>query len=196
VTGPTGPSVTGPTGPQVTGPTGPQVTGPTGAAATGPTGPSVTGPTGPSVTGPTGPGVTGPTGPASTVQGPTGPSGGPTGPTGPSGGPTGPAGTFADQQEINAQTTGYTLSLADAGRLVTISATTGVNVVIPAIASVSFSTGVHVDLLRLGTGPVTVTGATGVTINGTPGRSLRATYSAATCIHYEGDKWVVVGDLS
>jgi len=53
-----------------------------------------------------------------------------------------------------------------------------------------------VDLLRLGTGPVAVTGATGVTVNATPGASLRAIYSAATCIHYEGDTWVVVGDLS
>jgi hypothetical protein len=50
--------------------------------------------------------------------------------------------------------------------------------------------------MRLGTGPVTVTGATGVTVNATPGTSLRAIYSAATCIHYEGDQWVVVGDLS
>jgi hypothetical protein len=79
---------------------------------------------------------------------------------------------------------------------VTVTTTTGVNVVIPAIAAVSWPTGTHVDLLRLGTGPVTVTGATGVTVNATPGASLRAIYSAATCIHYEGDKWVVVGDLS
>jgi hypothetical protein len=50
--------------------------------------------------------------------------------------------------------------------------------------------------LRLGTGPVSVTGAAGVTVNASPSTSLRATYSAATCIHYEHDKWVVVGDLS
>jgi hypothetical protein len=109
---------------------------------------------------------------------------------------TGPPGSFADAQDINAQTTGYTLVLSDAGRLVTVTATTGVNVVIPAIASVSWATGTHIDILRLGTGPVTVAGATGVTVNATPGPSLRAIYSAATCIHYEGDKWVVVGDLS
>jgi hypothetical protein len=188
--GPTGPS-DGPTGPSgdvgQTGPTGPSVTGPTGPAST------VTGPTG--IVGPTGPtgsvGDTGPTGSVGDV-GPTGPSDGPTGPSG----PTGQQGSFADAQQINAQTTGYTLVLEDAGRLVTMTATTGVNVVIPAIATVSWPTGTHVDLLRLGTGPVAVTGATGVTVNATPGASLRAIYSAATCIHYEGDKWVVVGDLS
>jgi hypothetical protein len=144
----------------------------------------------PGATGPAGePGPTGATGPTSDVTGPTGPSDGPTGPAG-------PTGSFSDAQEINAQATGYTLVLSDAGRLVTVTSTTGVNIVIPAVASVAFATGTYVDILRLGTGPVTVTGATGVTVNATPGQSLRAIYSTATCIHYEGDKWVVTGDLS
>jgi hypothetical protein len=219
VTGPTGPQVTGPTGPQVTGPAGAAstVTGPTGS-----TGPVVTGPTGGyafAATGATAPslttpgaiwldtsngryfvlydetfieiGVQGEQGP----EGPTGPSGGPTGPSGPSG-PTGAQGSFSAAQEINAQTTGYTLVLSDAGRLVTVTSTTGVQVIVPAFADVAFPTGTHVDVLRLGTGPVTVTGATGVTVNATPGNSLRAVFSGASCIHYEGDKWVVVGDLS
>jgi len=222
VTGPTGAASTV-TGPQ--GQTGPSVTGPTGGvafAATGATAPNLNtagaiwldtttgryfvlydevfievgvqgeqGPTG--ATGAVGPpsDVAGPTG----AEGPTGPSGGPTGPTGAQSS-TGPTGGFSAAQEINAQTTGYTLVASDAGRLITMEAATGVQVVIPAIASVAFPTGTHVDLLRLGTGPVTVTGATGVTVNGTPGRSLRAVFSSATCIHYVGDTWVVVGDLS
>ena len=168
-------------------------TGATGAASnvTGPTG-SV-GPTGAAstVTGPTG--SVGPTGAASTVPGPTGPSGGPTGSTGPSG----PAGSFSDAQSINAQTTGYTLALSDAGKLVTLNASTGtINVVIPAAASVAFATGTHIDLARIGDAGVTVTGATGVTVNATPGQKLRAKFSAGTAILYSGDTWLVVGDLS
>jgi hypothetical protein len=168
--------------------------GPTGAASsvTGPTGPSVTGPTGAAsaVTGPTGLSVTGPTGAASTVTGPTGPSDGPTGPTG-------SAGSFSDAQSINAQVTGYTLVLADAGKLLTFSDTTGsISVVIPAAASVAFPTGTHVDMARIGDATVSVTGATGVTVNATPGKSLRAKFSAGTAIHYAGDTWLVVGDLS
>jgi hypothetical protein len=146
----------------------------------GPTG--VIGATGPSVTGPTG--STGPS-----VTGPTGPSDGPTGSTG-------PGGSFASSQDINPRATGYTLALADAGKLLTLNTTGAIEVVIPAISSVSFPTGTHVDLVRLNTGTVLVTGASGVTVNGTPGTSLRGQYSAATCIHYDGDKWVVVGDLS
>jgi hypothetical protein len=196
----------------VTGPTGPQVTGPTGAASsvTGPTG--STGSTGPApavTSGPTsdtvyiggvlitaaqgatgGTGSTGPTGAASTVAGPTGPSAGPTGPTG-------AVGSFSDAQSINALATGYTLVIGDAGKLVTMDAATGtITVTIPADASVAFPTGTHVDVARLGVATVSITGATGVTVNATPGSNLRAQYSAATAIRYAGDTWLVVGDLS
>ena len=173
------------------GPTG--VAGPTGSV--GSTGPAstVTGPAG--NVGPTG--SVGATGPASTVPGPTG-SVGPTGAgaTGPASTVTGPAGSFASAQDINARGGGYTLVLADAGKLLTFNSTGAIEVVIPAISSVAFPTGSHVDLVRLNTGTVLVTGAAGVTVNGTPGTSLRERYSSATCIQYDGDKWVVVGDLS
>jgi hypothetical protein len=130
-------------------------------------------------------------------RGPTGPSGGPTGPTGVGQtGPSGSAGSFGASQDINRQVTGYTLALSDAGKLVVMNTTGTVNVVIPNSSSVAFATGVHVDLLRLNTGTVLVTGATGVTVNGTPGLKLRARYSAGTAILYEANTWVVVGDLS
>jgi len=197
------------------GPTGPAVTGPQGAASTvtgpaGPTGPSVTGPTGAASTitgpaGPTGPSVTGPAGPASTVTGPAGPTGslGPTGPsvTGPTGaastvaGPTGAVGGFDAAQEVAFKTADYTLAVADAGRL--LAWTTGpATLTVPAYSSVAIPTGTHVDIARLTSQTVTVTGAAGVTVNATPGASLRAQYSAGTVIHYQGDTWLVVGDLS
>jgi hypothetical protein len=93
--------------------------------------------------------------------------------------------------------TGYTLVLADAGKLLTFNDTTGsISVVIPAVASVAFPTGTHVDIARIGDATVSVTGAAGVTVNATPGTSLRDKYSAGTAIHYAGDTWLVVGDLS
>lgn len=177
-------------------PTGPidLSNGPTGATGSvGATGPSVTGPTGPS--GPQGDSVTGPvgsTGPA----GPTGPEGGPTGSAGATG-PTGAQGGFNNAQLINARTANYTLVLEDAGKLVTMAAATGVLfLTLPAASSVAFPTGTHVDIARIGTSPVTITGATGVTVNATPGTSLRARFSAATCILYDGNTWLVAGDLS
>ena len=224
-TGPTGPSgpagaastVTGPTGPAgVAGPTG--ATGATGAASTaaGPTGPTgvagaagVSGSSGP--TGPTGVfpfSATGATAPAAPVQGAVwldtstgkyyvryldqfieiGVQG--------EAGPSGPTGGYGLPQAINAQTANYTLVLADAGKLVTMDATTGRTITIPPASSVAFPTGTHVDVARLGTGTVTVTGATGVTVRATPGQKLRAQYSGASMVLYAGDTWLVVGDLT
>jgi hypothetical protein len=160
----------GPTG--SVGATGPSVTGPTGASST------VTGPTG--AAGPTGPSSTGPTGPESTVTG-----------------PTGSGGAFADAQAINPQAGNYTLVLSDAGKLLAMNAATGtLTVTIPAESSVAFPTGTHIDIARLGEAAVRITGAAGVTVNATPGSNLRDQFSAGTMILYEGDKWLVVGDVS
>ena len=181
--------------------------GPTGAASTvtGPTGASITGPTGPQgsagstgaaslVTGPTGPGITGPTGPASTVTGPTGPLG--TGPTGAASTVTGPAGSFADAQAVSAKSASYTLQGSDAGTMLTFSSSSAMVITVPNTSSVSWATGTHVDVARIGTGGVTATGASGVTINATPGRSLRTTYSAGTLVFLGGNTWLMVGDLA
>jgi hypothetical protein len=110
-------------------------------------------------------------------------------------GPTGAVGSFSDAQTINPQTGTYTLAGSDAGVLVTVNSASAAQVVIPTVASASWPTGTHVDVVRLGTGAVSVTGAAGVTVNGTPSTDLRAQYSAATLVHYEADKWLVAGDL-
>jgi hypothetical protein len=222
ITGPTGSvGLTGPSG--STGSTGAAstVTGPAGATgSTGAMGAAST------VTGPTGGysfAATGPTAPSLTLagsvwlddstgkyfvrydsnwieigvqgeRGPTGPSGGPTGATGV--GATGPTGGFSVAQEINLQVTGYTLALSDAGKLVTFNTTGTATVIIPPSSSVAFPTGTHVDIVRLNTGTLSITGATGVTVNGTPGMVLRARYSTASAILYAGNTWIVAGDLS
>lgn len=123
------------------------------------------------------------------------------GPSGPTGvgvtGPSGPAGTYSDPQSINARTADYTLALSDAGKLVTAShATNAISITVPAESSVAFQVGTHIDVARLGAGNVNVTGATGVTVNGTPGLKLRAQYSSATLIEVASNSWLVVGDLS
>lgn len=121
---------------------------------------------------------------------------GPAGPAGPSG-PAGPGGTFADAQSINAQTASYTLVLSDAGKLIAANHTsTAITITVPAGSSVAFPVGTHIDLARLGAAAVSVVGASGVTVDGTPGLKLRAQYSAATLIEIANDSWLLVGDLS
>lgn len=112
---------------------------------------------------------------------------GATGATGPSGDPT---------LVINAQTASYTLTLADASKLVEVSDASANTVTIPLNSSVAFPTGTQISVLQTGAGQTTIAGTSGVTLNSTPGTKLRAQWSACTIIKRATDTWVVVGDLS
>ncbi len=97
---------------------------------------------------------------------------------------------------LNAQTgTTYTLVLTDNGRLVTLSNAAAITVTVPLNSSVAFATGAVVNLQQIGAGQVTVTGASGVTINGT-GTALRAQWSAASLVKTATDTWTLIGDLA
>jgi hypothetical protein len=194
VQGPTGPTgATGPTG--VTG-----ATGATGADSTvaGPTGPAgATGPTG--LIGPTGPiGATGPTGAASTVVGPTGPQGiqGPTGPTG--------ADLSSDiatlKNTIDYETsasTSYTLALADAGKMEAFTSSSAVTITIPLNSSVTFPVKTRIDILQAGSGQITISPTSGVTLNSKSNRrKIFGQFSAATLIKVGTNEWTLIGDIA
>ena len=66
----------------------------------------------------------------------------------------------------------------------------------PTNASVAFANLTEIHIVQIGTGQVTVTGASGVTVNATPGRKFRAQWSAATLIRRSTDSWLLTGDLS
>lgn len=97
----------------------------------------------------------------------------------------------------NAQTgTTYTLVLADAGKLVSLSNASAITLTIPTNASVAFPTNTRIDLLQYGAGQVTVGGA-GVTIRSS-GSKLKLTgqYSGATLWKKGTDEWVLIGDIT
>ena len=64
--------------------------------------------------------------------------------------------------------TTYTLALLDAGKTVTLSNASPVTVTIPAQATVTWANNTQIHLLNIGAGLVTIAGAVGVTVNGTP----------------------------
>lgn len=98
----------------------------------------------------------------------------------------------------NAQTgTTYTLVLTDANNtVVELSNTSAITVTVPLESSVAYPIGAQVQLLQTNTGQVTVVGASGVTVNGTPGLKLRAQWSFATLIKRAANTWVIVGDVT
>jgi hypothetical protein len=98
---------------------------------------------------------------------------------------------------LNAQTgTAYTLALTDNGKLVTLNNASAITVTVPLNSSVAFPVGAQVNLARIGTGAVAVTGVSGVTVNATPTLNFRAQWSSATAIKIATDSWLLVGDLA
>jgi hypothetical protein len=97
----------------------------------------------------------------------------------------------------NAQTgTTYTLVLADAGKMVTLTNASAITLTIPTNATVAFPVNTRIDLLQYGAGQVTVAGA-GVTIQSS-GAKLKLTgqYSGASLWKKATDTWVLIGDIA
>lgn len=97
---------------------------------------------------------------------------------------------------LNNQTgTTYTLAASDANLLVTLSNANPIAVTIPTNASIPIATGTQIDLIQIGAGKVTFSGA-GVTINSKSGyKSISAQWVAVTLIKTDTDVWLLIGDL-
>ncbi|NBW22451.1 MAG: hypothetical protein EBR82_82340 [Caulobacteraceae bacterium] len=130
------------------------------------------------------------------VQGERGATGavGATGSTGPS--VTGPQGNFSTLQSVVQRSTSDWLLATDVGKLVAMNGSDQQTLLIDTAQNRQYPVGSHIDIARMTSGPVYITGVTGVTVNATPGTLLRAQYSAATAIHYAENYWLIVGDLS
>jgi len=107
------------------------------------------------------------------------------------------AGKVPSATTISQKTDSYTLSsVSEKDTLIEMGKATAQTVTIPTNASVAFPVGTSLDILQTGAGQVTIAGAAGVTVNGTPGLKLRTQWSSATLFKRATDTWVVMGDLS
>lgn len=104
---------------------------------------------------------------------------------------------------LNNQTaSAYSLVLTDAGKFVTLSASTGgVTVTVPAEASASFSNGTAVGVAWLGAASaVSIVAASGVTLNSTIGSGspvkLSARYAGAQLYKTGTNTWIAIGSLA
>jgi hypothetical protein len=91
----------------------------------------------------------------------------------------------------NAQTgLTYSFLLTDFTKLVTLSNASAVAVTLPLESSVAWPSGTQLRLLNIGTGTVTVAGAVGVTINGSP--LTLGQYKGANLIKTGTNTWVFI----
>lgn len=109
-----------------------------------------------------------------------------------------PAGSFAPALLArNAQTgTAYTLAAGDAGLGVTMNNASANTVTIPAGATLPV--GAVVNVVQIGAGATTITGDTGVTVNGTSEGSvaISARWQGVSLWKVAADEWVASGALA
>lgn len=98
---------------------------------------------------------------------------------------------------INAQTgVAYTPVLADMGALITTTSSSAVTITFPNNTTTSFPLGSRITVAQLGTGQVTLAGASGVTVSADPGLKIAARYGVAEAIKVATDQWLIVGRLA
>ena len=66
---------------------------------------------------------------------------------------------------------------------------------VPLDATLAWPVGASMDIFATGAGEITIAGEAGVTLNATPGLTLRTQWSSATIMKRGSDNWVVYGDL-
>jgi len=98
---------------------------------------------------------------------------------------------------INAQTSNYTLVLADAGKLVTLGTAAAGTVTVPPNSSVAFTAGAAIAVAQTGAGQVTIAAGSGVTLR-SAGSALKISqqYGAAQCYKIGTNEWLVVGNIT
>jgi hypothetical protein len=69
-------------------------------------------------------------------------------------------------------------------------------ITIPLDSAVNYPVGSSIDVIQTSTGQVTIAGASGVTINSTPGLKLRTQWSSCTLLKRAANTWIVYGDLT
>jgi hypothetical protein len=97
---------------------------------------------------------------------------------------------------FNSNTGSYTLALSDQGKILPFNTTSTGTITIPLNASVAFPTGSFVNFVQAGTGPILITGASGVSVQSESSKlKIKGQYAVAGCVKTDVDTWVAFGNL-
>jgi hypothetical protein len=96
---------------------------------------------------------------------------------------------------ISSKSGAYTIASADVNSIIEFNSGSGASFTIPSDNSF-WPDGQRLEVLQVSGGQVTIAGAAGVTVNGTPTTKTRTIWSGATIIKRAANTFVVVGDLA
>jgi hypothetical protein len=102
-----------------------------------------------------------------------------------------------DSVDFIAKTSNYTVTKDDAGKTISVTSADPVTITIPANSTIAFAVGQKFEIIRNGSGSVTIAGANGVTINSKfSNKSIAAQYSGAVISKMDTNTWILIGDLT
>lgn len=94
------------------------------------------------------------------------------------------------------KTASYQLDTLDhKDNIVEMNMSTAGTFTVPLDSTLAWPIGASMDIFATGTGEITIAGEAGVTLNATPGLTLRTQWSSATILKRGANNWVVYGDL-
>jgi hypothetical protein len=102
-----------------------------------------------------------------------------------------------DSVDFIAKTENYTIAKADAGKTISVTSSSDVVITIPTNSTTPFVIGQKIEILRNGSGNVSVAGAVGVILNSkNSNKKIAAQYSGAVISKIDTNTWILIGDLT
>lgn len=104
-----------------------------------------------------------------------------------------------DSADIILKTSNYTIVKEDAGKTLEVNSTlpTDIEITIPANSTTPFAKGQKVEIVRTGTGNVTIVPEVGVTVNSKySNKKIAAQFSGAVITKTDTNTWLLIGDLT
>lgn len=103
---------------------------------------------------------------------------------------------YNDSCWLDTKTLDYEIVLLDAGKTIRIESDLDVIVTIPSNIATPFIVGQRIEIIRKGSGEVSIAGAAGVTINSKySNKRIAAQYSGAVLVKDDTNTWILIGDL-
>jgi len=103
-----------------------------------------------------------------------------------------------DSIDFVAKTANYTITKEDAGKTISVTSSSDVVITIPANSTTPFIVGQKIEIIRNGSGNVSIAGATGAVIinSKNSNKKIASQYSGAIISKMDTNTWILIGDLT
>lgn len=103
---------------------------------------------------------------------------------------------YNDSAALGSVSSDHEIGLSDAGKTIRVGSSNPVTITVPLNSTTPFIVGQRIEIIRKGSGEVTIEGPVGVTINSkNSNKRIAAQYSGAVLVKDDTNTWILIGDL-